>query len=128
MVRHLLIMSLIFSTAISNALPNATRLNKGDVAPFTGVELSDDYASRVYKELNDLNQYKLLVSSLEETIKLHEENEDTYLKEITELKDQNVTLNTALEKSSSNNFWRDALWFVIGAAAAGTVTFAITRH
>ena len=118
---------IVSNSAIADTTPNAVQLNKGQVAPFTGVELSFSYVQEVYKELNQGQQYRLLNKSLQDSIILYEKNEVLFKSEISELKTQNMTLDTALQKASTNSFWKDALWFLGGVLLTGGIAYAV-RH
>jgi hypothetical protein len=119
---------IVNSSVFADTIPNAVQLTKGQVAPFTGVELSDSYVKEVYKELNDSNKYKLLCQSLEQSIVLYQKNEVEYKAEITELTQQNTTLDTALQKANTNSFWKNTLWFLAGVLLTGGITYATRSH
>lgn len=123
-------MLLIFSIVGSNcfAEDGAINIDQGTPAPYAGVLLSKDKAKVIYGELVDYDRVKLLNQSLETSIKLYQDNETIYLKEITEVRDQNLTLQTAVEAAQSNSFWIKALWFGIGFALAGITVHAIDKN
>ncbi len=119
---------LIISTRSSFAIPNAVSLSKGESAPFTGVLLSDSYSKEVYRELNEVNKYKLLTKSLQESVLVYEKNEIIYKQEITQLTDQNVNLAMAVQEAKTNSFWTKALWFSVGFVLSGATVYMIERH
>lgn len=109
-------------------LPNATFLKKGQPSPYDGVLLSTAQAKVVYGELKDYDRLKLINVSLQKSIEDYKENETEYLKEITEVRDQNLELQQAVEKASTNGFWKDAMWFGIGFLLSGVTVHFIDKH
>lgn len=128
LVTSLICLTVASSNVSATILSGSVVLKKGDASPYDGILLTEDKATTIYYELLDYDKLKLEDTSLRQAITLLQENNDTYLKEVTELKDQNTTLDTALTKANSNSFWSDALWFVIGAAVAGAAVAVAERH
>lgn len=119
-----LIFLIVNASDILAADPNAVKLTKGDIAPFDGVELSDSYSKEVYNEMNNANKYKLLNDSLNKSISLYQANEVLYKQEISALQNENVALTSAVVKAKDNGFWKNALWFALGAVVSGFTVYA----
>jgi hypothetical protein len=129
MKMHRLIMSLIFSTSVSNAAPldGAMILEKGTPSPYRGVLMTETMSQQVYSDLKDYDRVKLLNVSLEKDIDFYKANEVDYLKEITELRDTNTSLSASLSHVESSSTWSKVLCFIGGMLATGLV-FAYVEH
>ena len=128
LIKILLIFSIIGSNCFADTLPGAILISKGTPSPYDGVLLTKPQAKIIYGDLQHADQLQLLNKSLEDSIQLYQDNEVVYLKEITEVRDQNVILQSAVEAAQSNGFWTKALWFGIGFALAGLTVHAIDKH
>lgn len=129
-MNQLLMKLLICLTVVSNAslAQEVVLIEKGTPAPYRGVLMTEDKAKVIYNQLADCDKCKLLNKSLEESIQLYQKNESLYLKEIVEVRDQNVILQSALENSKSTNFWEKALWFGFGIITTSVVVFATAQR
>lgn len=96
-------------------------LKKGNVCPFDGYLLSKDQASKIYTELEDCDRIRLLNVSLNKSIDLYKANEVEYKTEISDLKIQNNTLVLAVDKATTDNTWKNIMWFSLGAIVTGFV-------
>lgn len=129
LLQTLLIFSLIASNAaLANSLDSAIVLKKGDITPYDGVLLSNSQAKVIYGELKQFDNLKLINESLNKEVTLHEANETEFQKQIIELKSQNTDLSTNLEKASSDNFWRETLFFGLGVLSTGLIVYAVKRN
>jgi|SRR5271165_1566553 len=129
LLKILLTTSLIASNAFadSSILSKVTVLSKDQPAPYAGVLLSPEVAKAVYGQLRDYDRQLLLNKSLQTSLDVSQQNEDLLKKETTELKVQNVDLQIAVTKASSNSFWTKALWCAIGVIATSTIVYATKR-
>jgi hypothetical protein len=109
-------------------LPKALFLTKGMPAPYDGALLTSEQAKVIYGELKNYDKLILINQSLGKSVDLYKNSEIIYQKEIIGLKDQNVTLENALEKSNNNNFWMDALLFVAGVVTTSAVVYVTRQH
>lgn len=109
-------------------LPGAMLLNQGQPAPYQGVLLKPEQARIIYTDLKDYEDVKIINTSLEASLQLYKENTVIYEQEISQFKTQNLTLQTALEKSNSGSFWSDALWFIGGIITTSAIIYATDRH
>lgn len=96
-------------------------LKKGDTCPFDGYLLSKDQASKIYTELEACDRIRLINTSLNKSIELYKSNEVEYKTEISDLKIQNSNLVLAIDKATTDNTWKNILWFSLGAIVTGFV-------
>lgn len=126
---QLLMKLLICLTVVSNAsAQDAVLVEKGEAAPYRGILMTEDKAKVIYNQLADCDRCKLLNKSLEDSIELYQKNETIYLKEIVEIRDQNITLQTALDRSKSTSFWEKTLWFGLGIVTTSLIVYATTQR
>ncbi len=109
------------------ATPTAIHLNKDETTPFAGILLNEEMSKIIYDQLDDCGRLKLINKSLNDSIEIYKKNEDLYKSEVTVVRDENITLRTALDKADKNNFWRNALYFGLGVLSTSAVVYA-TRH
>lgn len=109
------------------ASPLAIHLNTDEPAPFSGILLNEEMSKVIYDQLNDVNRIKLINKSLYNSIEIYKKNEVLYKGEVTLVRNENVTLRTALDKADSNNFWRNALYFGLGVLSTSAVVYATRR-
>lgn len=128
LLQTLLIFSLIVSNVAWAIEPQAVTLSQGQPAPYAGVLLSNSQAKVIYGELKQFDNLKLINESLNKEVTLHETNETEFQKQIIELKSQNTDLSTNLEKASSDNFWRETLFFGLGVLSTGLIVYAVKRN
>lgn len=132
LLQTLLIFSLIASNTAgatgSNPELKATNISKGQPAPYDGVLLSNNQSKVVVGQLRQFDNLKLINESLNKEVTLHEANETEFQKQIIELKSQNTDLSTNLEKASSDNFWRQTLFFGLGVLSTGLIVYAVKRN
>lgn len=128
LLQTLLIFSLIASNVAWAIEPQAVTLSQGQPAPYAGVLLSNSQAKVIYGELKQFDNLKLINESLNKEVTLHEANETEFQKQIIELKSQNTDLSTNLEKASSDNFWRETLFFGLGVLSTGLIVYAVKRN
>ncbi len=133
-MRHLTILLSILILAQNSAAANVAAIPLGayviykDVpAPYDGVLLSNKLAEEIFQDLHQLDLQKEANVSLLKSLSLMQENEGIYKSEITELKDQNVKLDTALVKANTNGFWNHVMYFGLGIVTTGLIVYA-TRH
>lgn len=119
-----ILLSVLVSSNTAFADTEIINIKKGDIAPFSGVLLSDSQAKMVYGELVNCDKIKLLNKSLSDSIVIYQKNEVLYKSEITEVKTENLSLRTAVDAANSNNFWRDALYFGLGVLTTSAVVYA----
>jgi hypothetical protein len=121
-----LLLTILLSALTSNSCYAAEtiHLNTNDPAPFAGVLLSDKQAKVVYGELKDYDKVKLINKSLVATELLLIKNEVIYKSEISEVRDENVSLRTAVNDANKNSFWKNALYFSLGILTASAVVYA----
>lgn len=130
MMKRILLILLSVSVASSSAFADnerAIHLSKNQPAPYAGVLLSYEQARTIYLELQDCDRIKLINESFKTSIDLYKKNEVEYKTEISDLKIQNEVLAVAVEKSSSNSFWRNTMYFGLGVVLTGMVSYA-ARH
>lgn len=126
LVLTLLLIPLIsLNSAFAN--PLAIRLNKDQISPYSGILLNEEMAKVIYDQLDDCGRIKLINKSLNDSIEIYKKNEVLYKSEVTLIRNENLTLRTALDKSNENNFWRNALYFGLGVLSTSAVVYA-TRH
>src|ERR1035437_4682254 len=121
-----LLLTILLSALTSNSCYAAEtiHLNTNDPAPFAGVLLSDKQAKVVYGELKDYDKVKLINKSLVATELLLIKNEVINKSEISEVRDENVSLRTAVNDANKNSFWKNALYFSLGILTASAVVYA----
>ncbi len=125
MIKLLLINLISLNSAFAS--PVALHLEKDQISPFAGILLNDEMSKLIYNQLDECGRLKLINKSLTDSVVIYKKNEDLYKNEITVVHDENLTLRTALDKASTNNFWRNALYFGLGVLSTGVVVYA-TRH
>jgi hypothetical protein len=107
---------------------NVVHVAKGQACPFTGTLLTDKQAALIAKELTDCDKVKLINQDLQKEVGFYQQNETIYLKEISEVRAQNTSLDTALTKANQNNFWRNALWFGLGFVVSGLTVYTVEKN
>lgn len=96
-------------------------VKKGTICPYDGYLLDQKQASKLYTELEDCDRIKLINTSLNKSIELYKSNEVEYKTEISDLKIQNNNLVLAVDKATTDNTWKNILWFSLGAIVTGFV-------
>jgi hypothetical protein len=102
-------------------------VEKGTLAPYTGYLFSpeDEKNARLMaKEMEyfrDLSESMgKLIESDEKVIKVQNERIELYNTQI-------VNMSKRISETESDNFWRNTLFFVLGAVLTGAITFGVNQ-
>ncbi len=119
----LIILTIVSQSRAENAYP----LRKGEPAPVDGILLTPEEANRVRVRDIELDYKKkeneLLIEvnkKVKEQVNIMEQRVDFY-------QDKNIDLANRVETLSSDNFWQNTIWFIVGVGATIGVGYAASR-
>lgn len=110
-----------------SSMPGVISITKNTPAPYDGVLFSNDKAKELYADMQECDAQKQANVSLLKSLTLMQSNQTIYEAQVSELKIQNETLDTALVKAQSNGFWNRAMYFGLGVLTTGLIVYAARK-
>lgn len=118
---------LSFSASGNKAWAESVAVAKGQPAPFDGVLLDVDSANKAYQNAVNANRYKLLNDSLQNTVKLQDENFLLSEKKTELLLNQNLNLTKELSSVRTGTNWMLVIGFVSGVLLTGLAVYGASE-
>ncbi len=115
---------LLFS---SQAIAQVKYVEKGTPAPYDGYLFTPEKEQEVRQANESLKYYKLVDETSQRILTL-KDNEIKLLTESSTIwHNQSIELSKQLEASKDSSFWRQALYFGLGAVLTTAITFGVNQ-
>lgn len=122
-MRHLFILCLLPSLVFGQV----KYVEKGEPAPFTGYLFTPEKEGEVRQDVESLKYYKLLDESNQRIIALKDKELAAVNANYAIWQKQSEQLSKELEDAKSNSFWRQTLYFGLGALLTTGLAFAVNK-
>lgn len=102
-------------------------IGKGQTAPNDGYLFPEAQALEMRKAILERDEYRLLNTSLNTTVKLQNDNINIQEQRIENYRKQNDEMAKALYSSQSMNNWERIGWFFLGIVGTGFAIYGIQK-
>lgn len=123
-MRNILLITLLISNI---AFGQVKYLEKGEQAPFTGYLFTPEKESEVRQNNESLKYYKLLDESNQRIIQMKDQELSIVRDQGALWQTQSQNLSKQLEDAKSGSFWKQTLYFGLGALITTGLAFAVNQ-
>jgi hypothetical protein len=111
---------LLLAFLTSNLYAEVQYIKKGDITPYEGYLFSVDAERKNRAEL-------IMKDNMTTQIKLYEENEKIYERQVYMWKNVATENTERLLKMERNSFWQNSLYFTLGVVVTGAIAIGVSR-
>lgn len=119
-----IVLALAFSLS---AQAQVEYLEKGKAAPFTGYLFTPEKEAEVRKANEDLKLYKLIEDNNSKILKLKEDQLVVVKEQANLWQTQSERLSKQLVDAENRAFWRNTLYFGLGALITTSIVFGVNQ-
>lgn len=118
---------LILCLSSYNTFAQVKYVEKGEPAPFTGYLFTPEKESEVRQQVESLKYFKLLDESNQRIIQLKDRELELIKNQGVLWQQQADQLSKQLEEARAGSFWRQTLYFGLGALVTTGLAFAVNQ-